>query len=134
MIDALRAGAPAALAGTPVRFAYLFGSRARGDARPDSDVDVAVHLGGAPDDLDLCLDLVRRLHAHTGVETEVVVLDAAPLRLVERVLREGVLLHSADEPARVAYESLMRRMTADFAIRADRLDRALLAATARGER
>lgn len=130
----LRAGAPAAFEGTPVRFAYLFGSHARGDAGPRSDVDVAVHLGAAPADLDLQLDLVRRLARATGVETEIVVLDEAPLRLVERVLREGRLIHSVDEPARVAYESRMRRVCADFAIHADRLDRALIAATAQGRR
>jgi len=32
----------------PVVGAWLFGSRARGDHRPDSDADVAVLLSGAP--------------------------------------------------------------------------------------
>lgn len=130
----LRAGAMAAFEGTPVRFGYLFGSQARGDAGARSDVDVAVHLGGSPADLGVRLDLVRRLARATGVEAEVVVLDEAPLRLVERVLRDGRLVYSADEPARVTYESTMRRVCADFAIHADRLDRALIAATAQGRR
>lgn len=30
----------------PIKAAYLYGSRARGDARPDSDADVAVILTG----------------------------------------------------------------------------------------
>ncbi len=34
----------------PLHEAILFGSRARGDARPDSDADVAVVLNGAPAD------------------------------------------------------------------------------------
>ncbi|WP_237477980.1 nucleotidyltransferase domain-containing protein [Lichenibacterium dinghuense] len=34
----------------PVREAYLFGSRARGTHRPDSDADVAVVLRGETDD------------------------------------------------------------------------------------
>ena len=34
----------------PVREAYLFGSRARGTHRPDSDADVAVVLRGEKDD------------------------------------------------------------------------------------
>lgn len=132
--ERLRAGAPAAFRGTPVRFAYLFGSQARGDAGAGSDVDVAIHLGGAPADLDTRLDLLRRLARATGVEADIVVLDDAPWRLVERVLRDGRSIHSVDEPARVAYESTMRRVCADFAIHADRLDRALIAATARGRR
>lgn len=134
VFERLRAGATPAFRGTPVRFAYLFGSQARGDARPRSDVDVAVHLGGVPANLDLRLDLTRRLTRWSGVEAEIVVLDEAPLRLVERVLREGRLIHSADEPARVAYESMMRRVCADFAVHADRLDRALILATAEGRR
>ena len=32
---------------TPVRFVYLFGSHARGEARPDSDVDLCVVADGA---------------------------------------------------------------------------------------
>lgn len=132
--ERLRVGAPAVFRGTPVRFAYLFGSQARGDAGPRSDVDVAVHLGGAPAGLDLRLDLMRRISLCTGVESEIVVLDEATLRLVERVLREGRLLHSVDESARVAYEATMRPVCADFAIHADRLDRALIDATAQGHR
>lgn len=117
-----------------MRFAYLFGSQARGPVRPDSDVDVAVHLGGETSTLDLRLDLIRRLHHWTGVETQVVVLDNAPLRLVERVLREGQLIFFADEPARVAFEATMRKVCGDFAIHADRLDRALISAVAEGRR
>ncbi len=33
----------------PMRAGILFGSRARGDARDDSDADVAVRLAGPPD-------------------------------------------------------------------------------------
>lgn len=132
--ERLRAGSAAAFRGTPVRFSYLFGSHARGGAGPRSDVDVAVHLAGAPPDLDLLLDLVRRIGFHTGVETDLVVLDEAPLRLVERVLRDGRLSYSADEAARIEYEATMRRVCADFAIHSDRLDHLLLDATARGHR
>ncbi len=42
----------------PVSRAYLFGSRARGDFRPDSDADLAILLRGQPGDfLDTKLDL-----------------------------------------------------------------------------
>ncbi len=132
--ERLRAGASEAFAGTPVQFAYLFGSQARGRAGPASDVDLAVHLGGTPASLALHLELVRRVHAATGIETEIVVLDEAPLRLIERVLRDGRLIFSADEPVRVCYESTMRRVCADFAIHADPLDNALIRATSSGAR
>jgi predicted nucleotidyltransferase len=37
------------LSGARIERVVLFGSRARGDARPDSDYDVAVFLKGLPD-------------------------------------------------------------------------------------
>lgn len=47
VFEALRAAAGEVFADQPVTFAYLFGSHARGDARADSDVDVAVRLSDA---------------------------------------------------------------------------------------
>ena len=46
----------------------LYGSRARGDARPDSDWDIAVFLDGEPtsDDLDRLSDLGTDLLYETG--------------------------------------------------------------------
>lgn len=46
----------------------LYGSRARGDARPDSDWDIAVFLIGEPtsDDLDRLSDLGTDLLYETG--------------------------------------------------------------------
>lgn len=134
MYSRLRAGADEALSETPARFAYLFGSYARGTAKAGSDVDVAVHLGATPAGLEVQLEIVRRIHQVTGVETEVVILGEAPLRLVERILLEGRLIYSADETARVSYESTMRKLCADFAIHAERLDREMLRATAEGRR
>jgi predicted nucleotidyltransferase len=46
--------------GQHLRALYLFGSRARGDHRPDSDLDIAVFLDAAPDPLGEQLDLIER--------------------------------------------------------------------------
>jgi predicted nucleotidyltransferase len=89
--------------GSGVIAAYLFGSRARGEATEGSDLDVAVLVGG-PFGLLERERLADRLAAASGVaEVDVVVLDTAPLELRGRVVREGRLLYSSDEPARVAF-------------------------------
>ena len=134
MIERLRAGAPGLFAGTPVRFAYLFGSYARGTAGPRSDVDVAVHVAGAEMTTDVLLGLTGRIERLTALETDVVVLDTASLRLVQRVLAEAVIVYGADEPRRVRYEATMRRVSTDFARHADALDRELLRSIAEGRR
>lgn len=117
-----------------MRFAYLFGSHGRGEAGPRSDVDVAVHAGGHGDQLLLVLDLQRRLYRAVGVECDVVLLEAASLRLLHRILQDAVLIYDVAPVERVRFESTARVRAGDFAIHADRLDRELLRATAEGRR
>jgi len=86
--------------------AWLFGSFGRGDARPDSDVDVAILYRQAPaatfDALPLRLEEeVERLLRRT---TQVVVLNRASPDLRARVLRDGVLLLDRDPPFRIHFE------------------------------
>ena len=72
------------LRGTPgLRVAVLFGSRARGTARPDSDVDLGVL--GELDRLSLAADLAEVL----GLEVQVVDLADAPIPLLEEIVRDG---------------------------------------------
>lgn len=133
--ERLRAGAPHAFAGTPVRFALLFGSHARGEAGPRSDVDVAVSVGDdAGDRTSLVLDLQRRLSRHVGVECDVILLEDATLRLLHRVLHDGILVYDADPAARVDYVARMRVVAADYAVHAERMDREMLRAMAEGRR
>jgi predicted nucleotidyltransferase len=73
-----------------VRLAVLFGSQARGGARADSDVDVAVIAPGV-DPLSLAAELSRQL----GQEVEIVSLEDPPITLVEAVLRDGVVVHES---------------------------------------
>ncbi len=71
-----------------VRLAMLFGSRARGCARPGSDVDLAVE---APD-VDLWT-LAADLSQAVGLEVDVVDLRDAGYPLLKSVLRDGVPVH-----------------------------------------
>lgn len=97
-----------------VVIAYLFGSRARSEAGRGSDVDVAVLC-------DRDLDLRERARLANALaellgapRADLVVLDEAPLELRGRVVQEGGLLHSTDEPRRVAFETRTRSEWFDF--------------------
>ena len=89
-----------------VACAYLYGSTARDEARPSSDVDVAVLFREAPlPTLDgLGLDIAGDLEAAVGRRVDLVVLNQASPDLVHRILREGMLVHEADRRLRVAFE------------------------------
>ncbi|MGQ0669944.1 MAG: type VII toxin-antitoxin system MntA family adenylyltransferase antitoxin [Actinomycetota bacterium] len=136
--ERLRDAAALAFADGAVLFAYLFGSAATGRTHPRSDVDVAVFLdpeAGELDTLRVSLDLAGRLESASGVgNVEVVVLNAAPLALQGRAVRERRVLYSRDESTRVAYESLTLREFFDFDIHARRLDRELLRRHSEGAR
>jgi predicted nucleotidyltransferase len=74
---------------TDVIVALIFGSIARGAARPDSDVDVAVV---APE-VDL-LTLQAELSSKLGREVDVVRLDDnVRIPLLEEILRDGVVAY-----------------------------------------
>ena len=85
---------------------WLFGSRARDEARPSSDVDVGVLLDHppAPGFAGLPLDLEARLESEVGLPVQVVALNRAPADLVHRVLRDGVLLCDRAPAARIEFE------------------------------
>ena len=83
-----------------VRLALLFGSRARGRARPDSDADVAV-LGR---NLNL-LGLATDLSSAAEVEVDVVSLVDPGYPLLNALLRDGILLHESEPGAAAAWRS-----------------------------
>jgi len=96
-----------ALADEPaVVCAWLFGSVARGTARPDSDVDVAVlaDLPSGRDSLAWRSELEARLSRQVRRTVQIVAADRAPADLVRRVLRDGLLLVDRDRKRRVALE------------------------------
>jgi predicted nucleotidyltransferase len=87
LVAALRA----VLAAQPgVRMAVLFGSRARGTARPDSDADVGV-LGRDVDPIALSAALSRAC----GFEVDVVSLDDPGVPLLEQIVDDGLPVYEA---------------------------------------
>jgi uncharacterized protein len=79
---------------------------ARGTAGARSDVDVAILYAAAPPATleGLPLDLERRIGQLVGRPVQVVVLNTAPVRLLHRVLRDGVLVLDSAKSARIRFE------------------------------
>lgn len=82
--------------------AYLYGSHARGRPGPLSDVDVALLLDSNDEEseLELTAAIARTI---APMRADVVVLNDAPLALSYRVLRDGRVLVSHDDKARVEH-------------------------------
>ncbi len=115
--------------------AYLHGSRARGEALADSDIDIAVFTDGsaarAGDTTRLEFELCERLERTSGLKRlDVRILDRAPLMARGKVLTEGRLLYSGDESARVRLERDTRIRYLDYLPKMRWLNRALLASMA----
>jgi hypothetical protein len=97
--------------------AYLFGSVARGEAGPGSDVDVGVLFAAEPPaTLDsphfaIEVDLERLL----GRPVQVIALNRASADLVHRVLRDGRLVLDRDRAARIRFEVRSRNQYFDMA-------------------
>lgn len=108
--------------------AYLFGSHARGKARPDSDIDVAVYIDEALADdgnwgyrAELTTDLMAALGTN---DVDVVVLNEAPILLYHRILRDGVRLLSRDLRATTARAGRALSYCFDFLPQLDKMDAA----------
>ena len=114
--------------------AWLFGSVARGDAGPLSDVDVAVLLDPeiAPQArMATAAALVEELERQGG-RVDLVLLDEASPLLKHRVFRHGILLLERDARRRVAFEAQAIQEYLDFQPLAAIYDRALIARAAEG--
>lgn len=88
-----------------IAFALLFGSTARGDTTPFSDIDVAVGLKtGERLDAYAVGELIARLEQAVGRTVDLVLLDEAPPGIAYRVFRDGRLLVEADHATRINCE------------------------------
>jgi predicted nucleotidyltransferase len=91
--------------------AYLFGSTARGTARPGSDIDIGVlYRDEPPPGLEgLAFHLEAALEELLHLPVQVVVLNHAPVDLAKRILRDGKLLLDRDHSHRVRFEVRTRQ-------------------------
>lgn len=112
------AGLVAFLATQPdVVAAYLFGSVAKGDATPHSDIDVALLLADAHDSVALLyrqLQLMTDLEPYANRKIDVVILNNASSVLQFQVLRYGRRLYEKDRAARIEFEVRAGKIYADL--------------------
>lgn len=95
-----------------IRFAYLFGSHARGGEGPLSDVDIAVYLDeklNESERFDLRLRLIGDISAILGIrepdKLDVIVINDAPLNLNQEIIKNGKILVIKDFEKMVEVES-----------------------------
>jgi predicted nucleotidyltransferase len=98
--------------------AYLFGSTARGQAQPHSDLDIAIFVDpaalkrpgfGIP--AEVCADLQASLKRP---DIDVVLLNQAPPLLYHRVLRDGIRLFARDMAATTRREGYALSRYCDY--------------------
>ena len=131
LVDTLRQCLPQILEELPVQLAYLYGSVARGEETPSSDVDIALVCDAEtpPDQrlrlmLDVSTELSRRARI---VEVDVRVINDAPLVFRGRVACEGVLLYARDKGQQIEFETRTRDEYFDYLPFHRRLQDAFLA-------
>lgn len=89
-----------------VRLALLFGSRARGVAGPEADLDLAVEVA-LGEELD-ALGLMAELSSATGLEVDLV--DVTPGRcvgypLLAALVRDAVVVHEGERHAEAEFRT-----------------------------
>lgn len=101
---------PAFTARPEVAAAYVFGSIARGTARPDSDLDVGLVFMSQNDDartrFELIAQLADEIARRVGHERiDLVVLEPQGPIFCHRVLCDGRLIYEGDRNRRIDFES-----------------------------
>ena len=85
----------------PVNLGILYGSRARGETTPNSDIDLAIEFEESLSSTELTqtrLGLIERLTTELETdEIDVVPISRVPTELLEAILADGVLLYGSPE-------------------------------------
>ncbi|UZR29217.1 type VII toxin-antitoxin system MntA family adenylyltransferase antitoxin [Methylococcus mesophilus] len=115
ILRTLQSGLPQLLA------VYAFGSRIRGDARPDSDLDLAVLVAGYADPVVLW-ELAGELSDAAGCQVDLLDLRAASTVMQYQIVTTGERWWSKDAQAPIYEAAILSEKTALDTARAALLD------------
>jgi uncharacterized protein len=101
--------------GPPLRLAIVFGSFAKGTARPESDIDIGILPVNADISLSDELDLQARLTRALGREVDLVRLDTADTVLRWEAAKVGVVVYANPPYERPRFLGRAASEHADFA-------------------
>jgi predicted nucleotidyltransferase len=94
---------------------WLFGSRARGQARPDSDVDLAALFPAEVSPIEL-FEAATELAHQWGCDVDLIDLSRASPALAMQALRHGELIADHDPSARHRFEGALPTRYEDLRI------------------
>ncbi len=119
----LAARAVASLRSAGAVFGFVHGSRAKGTARSDSDLDVAAWWPSTPP---------AAFEVTLPAAVDLLVLNTAPLELAGHAAVDGVLLFDDDPAARVRWVATTRKIYFDERPRIERSHREFAESLRRG--
>ncbi len=105
-------------AGTPVEFAYLYGSVAKDLKNPFSDLDIAIFVEGLDTKKSLKLELSLSLALDDlldhVIESDVRIINHLPMTVQGDIITTGILIYCQDDAKRVHFETNLRMAFFDF--------------------
>jgi predicted nucleotidyltransferase len=105
--------------GSPVLFAYLYGSYAVDQSHPFSDLDIAIYIKkrltsreSMKLEMNLSLKIDKKFPG--GPSSDVRTINHLPLAVAGSVITEGILIYCMDDDERIDFEMNVRRLYFDF--------------------
>lgn len=88
-----------------MEFAYLFGSYARNNQTPKSDIDIAVYLKKEHNDFDTKLHIHHTLEVALHKDIDLIVLNNAKnFYLLEDIFHDGIVIKESKNDERLLFE------------------------------
>ncbi|HOP47876.1 MAG TPA: nucleotidyltransferase domain-containing protein [Desulfobacteraceae bacterium] len=97
-----------------IRFAYIFGSFATGYAFNDIDIGIYYQDIQNKSPLEIEFELENRIQEITGYQSDVRILNRAPVGFAFEVIRDGILVKDDSPDLRSDFEGLIFKKHNDF--------------------